>query len=69
MEHERMGKTEPSVGGALLVEPSVNGQSHILVNSGFVDIALNLYGTVTVMARASHVDALEAYLDAEKLHY
>jgi hypothetical protein len=67
MEHERMGKTEPSVGGALLVEPSVNGQSHILVNSGFVDIALNLYGTVTVMARASHVDALEAYLDAEKL--
>lgn len=67
MTNERPDKTEPAVGGALLVEPSVNGQSHILVNSGFIDIALNLYDTVTVLARDSHVDALEAYLDPDKL--
>lgn len=67
MTNERPGRTELAVEGVLLVEPSVNGQSHILVNSGFVDIALTLYATVTVIARDSHVDALEAYLDPDKL--
>lgn len=67
MTNERLGETEPAVEGALLVEPSVSGQSHILVNSGFVEIALTLYDTVTVMARGSHIDALEAYLEPDKL--
>lgn len=67
MRHERAGRAGLPLGGALLIDPSVNGQSHILVNSGFVDIALALYGDVTVIARDSHVDALQAYIEASNL--
>jgi len=48
---------------ALLIDPSVVGQSHILVNTGMVCLAASRYTRVTVIAESTHCDALEQYLD------
>ena len=66
MKRERSEAAQPASGGALLIDPSVYGQSHILVNTGFINIALDLYGHVTVVARDSHIDALIQYMDKQK---
>lgn len=58
---------EGSPGGpsALLIDPSVVGQSHILVNTGVLRLALARYPRIEVIAEASHCDALREYLGAE----
>lgn len=50
---------------ALLIDPSVLGQSHILVNTGVVRLALARYPRIDIIAEASHCDALEEYLGPE----
>jgi hypothetical protein len=50
-------------GRAVLFDPSVSGQSHILGNTGFIAIAAGMYESVVVIARDSHIEALIQYLN------
>ena len=65
MKQGRNEEDRPACGHALLIDPSVRGQSHILVNTGFIEIALRMYKDVTVIAHQSHVDALLQYMSLE----
>ena len=55
--------SSPSSGGGrvILVDPSVLGQSHLLVNLGIIKLCGELYENVDVVAEQTHCDALEAY--------
>ena len=47
---------------ALLIDPSVVGQSHLLVNTGIARLAVSRHERVTLIAEATHCDALKQYL-------
>lgn len=66
MEHERSDTAPPIAGRAFLIDPSVRGQSHLLVNTGYIDLALQLYRNVTVVAHHSHVVALTQYMGEDR---
>lgn len=50
---------------ALLIDPSVVGQSHLLVNTGVVRLALGRFERLALIAEASHCEALKQYLGEE----
>ncbi|TXN61066.1 hypothetical protein FV228_21795 [Methylobacterium sp. WL18] len=50
---------------ALLVDPSVVGQSHILVNTGIIRLATTRYSRVTIIAETTHCEAIKRYLCRE----
>ena len=50
---------------ALLIDPSVVGQSHLLVNTGVAQLAVASHAHVTIIAEATHCSALKQYLDPE----
>lgn len=62
MRHYEGSPGDPS---ALLIDPSVVGQSHILVNTGVVRLALARYPRMFVIAETTHCDALKKYLGDE----
>ena len=62
MKHPEGPPGDPS---ALLIDPSVVGQSHILVNTGVVRLALARYSRISVIAEVSHCEALKEYLGPE----
>jgi hypothetical protein len=45
----------------ILVDPSVLGQSHLLVNLGIITLCRELYDHVDVVAEKAHCEALEQY--------
>ena len=47
----------------VMVDPAVVGQSHLLVNTGFIRLLLSRFDDVVVIAEATHREALESYLD------
>lgn len=51
----------------LLVDPSVFGQSHLLVNTGFVQLASHAFAECVIVANESHSEALENYLRREPI--
>jgi hypothetical protein len=57
----------------VMVDPAVVGQSHLLVNTGFIRLLLSRFDDVVVIAEATHREALESYLDDEtsagRLHF
>ncbi len=55
----------PEDRSALIIDPSVVGQSHLLVNTGFIRLVLGRYPRVTIIAEKTHCDALARYLGAE----
>ena len=50
---------------ALLIDPSVVGQSHLLVNTGIVHLAATRYKRIIIIAESTHCDALKQYLGKE----
>ena len=44
-----------------MVDPSVVGQSHLLVNLGFIDLCLGIFSDVEVVAEETHCAALVHY--------
>ncbi|GLS68111.1 hypothetical protein GCM10007890_01220 [Methylobacterium tardum] len=50
---------------ALLIDPSVVGQSHLLVNTGMVRLVALRYARIAIIAENTHCDALKKYLGAE----
>jgi hypothetical protein len=51
---------------ALIVDPSVVGQSHLLVNTGVVRLAASRYEHVTVIAETNHCCFLKDYLGKKR---
>jgi hypothetical protein len=49
----------------VMVDPAVVGQSHLLVNTGFIRLLLSRFDDVVVIAETTHREALESYLDAD----
>ncbi|TXM98242.1 hypothetical protein FV242_29350 [Methylobacterium sp. WL64] len=45
-----------------MIDPSVVGQSHLLVNTGVVRLAIARHARVSVIAETTHCDALKQYL-------
>ena len=57
--------TASATSRVLLVDPSVFGQSHLLVNTGFIQLASRLFSECVILANESHRVALEDYLSRE----
>lgn len=47
----------------IIVDPSVVGESHILVNTGFIRHFANIAREIIVISEASHAQALQKYVD------
>lgn len=50
---------------ALLIDPSVVGQSHLLVNTGVIHLALGRYARLALITEVGHCEALKKYLGPE----
>jgi hypothetical protein len=59
MQHGAEGRTSRII----VVEPSVLGQSHLLVNTGFIKLIASLYAEVIVLSEARHSLALASYVE------
>lgn len=57
-------KDLPGEAEGLLIDPSVTGQSHLLVNTGIARLVLARYRRLTIIAEEGHCAALAQYLGA-----